>query len=115
MFQELLHVHEAHVSVRAQLKATQEEAVQRDFERESERDSLLGELQTLRTQLAELKATQEEGHRRVSERERERESLLEELQTLRTENSACQNQLQASSLKSALLTHSPLVTHIGLF
>ncbi len=102
LFQELLHLQEAHDSALAQLEATQEETARRDFE--SERDSLLEELQALRTQLAELKAAQEEGQRRASQRERERESLLEELHALRTENAACQNQLQASIFKSILCT-----------
>ena len=102
--QELLHLQEAHDSVLAQLETTQEEAARRDFERERERDSILEEMQALRTQLAQLKAAQEEGQWQVSEREGERESLLKELQALRTENAACQNQLQASILKSTLCT-----------
>jgi hypothetical protein len=67
--QELLHLKEAHDSVLAQLETTQEEAARRDFERERERDSILEEMQALRTQLAQLKAAQEEGQWQVSERE----------------------------------------------
>ena len=102
--QELLHLKEAHDSVLAQLETTQEEAARRDFERERERDSILEEMQALRTQLAQLKAAQEEGQWQVSERGGERESLLKELQALRTENAACQNQLQADDLFSKVLS-----------